>query len=349
MLKTRLTELYGLEHPLVLAGMGFVSMPQLVTAVSNAGGLGVLGVGAAPPPALQAMIQQVKEHTSRPFGVNFIVETTTFGPSTTEAHIAVCLQEQVQLVIFFWHLPPLSWIERLHATGAKVWMQVGSVEAAQEAAASGMDAVIIQSREAGGHNRSSAGLFTLLPAVVDAVNPLPVVAAGGIADGRGVAAALALGADGVCLGTRFVASREGCAHPEYKQRVVGAGVEDIVRTVIFGPEWPDQPMSVIRNRVVAEWEKADRTPPPPDPPQVIGRTQLAGQEYPMPKFSAILPTPETSGDFEEMCLAAGESAGLVREIKPAGEIVRQMMQEAEEIIRGRLGKVATSGAAAGPR
>jgi NAD(P)H-dependent flavin oxidoreductase YrpB (nitropropane dioxygenase family) len=152
-----------------------------------------------------------------------------------------------------------------------------------------------------------------------------------------VAAALALGAEGVWVGTRLIASQEAHAHDEYKRRVVAARECDIARTCIFGPEWPDAPMRVIRNRVVNEWAGNDtKTPPQPNPPQSIGTTTLGGEQYRMPKFAAILPTPETSGDFEEMCLAAGESAGLVHEIKPAGQIVHEMIAEAERIISGRL-------------
>jgi NAD(P)H-dependent flavin oxidoreductase YrpB (nitropropane dioxygenase family) len=121
-----------------------------------------------------------------------------------------------------------------------------------------------------------------------------------------------LGASGVCAGTRLVASVESNAHDEYKRRIIEATEEDIARTCIFGPEWPDAPMLVIRNRVVREWAGNDaKTPPQPNPPQTIGKTLLGGREYLMPKFAAILPTPETTGDFEEMCLAAGESAALV--------------------------------------
>ncbi|MGH9837234.1 MAG: NAD(P)H-dependent flavin oxidoreductase [Blastocatellia bacterium] len=333
MLRTKLTEQYGLEFPFVSAGMGFIALPELVAAVSNAGGLGLLGVGPAPPPAMRAMIQGVKSLTSRPFGVDLIIAETLFGPASTGEHIEVCVNEGIELVVFFWNLPPAEWMARLHEAGAKVWMQVGTVERAREAVALGMDAIIVQGSEAGGHNHSSVALFSLLPAVVDAVAPVPVIAAGGIADGRGVAAALALGADGVCVGTRLIASREAYAHDEYKRRIVAATAADIARTCLFGPEWPDQPMKVIRNRVLREWAGRDeRTPPPPDPPQSIGRTLLGGHEYPMPKFSAALPTPDTSGDFEEMCLAAGESAGLVKEIKPTAEIVREMMDEAQRII-----------------
>jgi enoyl-[acyl-carrier protein] reductase II len=337
MWRSRFTEEYDLKLPFVSAGMGFVALPDLVAAVSNAGGLGLLGVAPAPAPAMQTMIKQTKGLTSRPFGVDLIVEDTAFGPSTTKAHIDVCLAEQVPVVVFFWHFPTADWVARLQDAGTKVWMIVGSVQQARHAFNARMDAVIVQGSEAGGHNKSNLGLASLVPGVVDAVAPLPVIAAGGIADGRGVAAALALGAEAVCVGTRLVASREAFAHEEYKRRVVAATVDDITRTSLFGPEWPDQPMKVIRNRVVREWAGQDnKTPPPPESPTPIGETVLFGDKYPMPKFSAVLPTADTQGDFDEMCLAAGESAGLTKNIKPAGDIVHEMMDEAQRVIEGRL-------------
>lgn len=348
MWRSRFTQEYGLEVPFVSAGMGFLALPDLVAAVSNAGGLGLLGVAPAPAALMQAMIQQTKARTARPFGVDLIVEDTAFGPCTTVQHIEVCLAEQVPVVVCFWHLPPADWVARLQAAGVKVWMTVGSVQRAQEAVNARMDAILAQGSEAGGHNKSTLALSSLVPAVVDAVAPLPVVAAGGIADGRGVAAALALGAEAVCVGTRLVASREAFAHDEDKRRVVAATVDDIARTSIFGPEWPDQPMKVIRNRVVREWAgRDDKTPPAPEPQARIGRTVLFTQEYPMPKFSAVLPTPHTTGDFEEMCLAAGESAGLAKDIKPAGDMVREMMDEAKRIVEARLVPLVGSGQAEG--
>lgn len=337
MLRTRLTEEYGLEHPIVSAGMGFIATHELVAAVSNAGGLGLLGVGPMPPPAMQAMIAAVKGVTARPFGVDLIIANTAFGPSTTDEHIEVCVTEKVPIVVFFWNLPSADWVKRLTDAGVKVWVQVGSIERAKAAVELDANAIIVQGSEAGGHNHSGVTLFSLIPAIVDAIAPVPVIAAGGIVDGRGIAAALALGAEGVCVGTRFVACREANAHEEYKRRIVTAQTGDVTRTCIFGPEWPDQPMRVLRNRVVAEWEgRGEKTPPQPEPTEVIGKTLLGGHEYPMPKFSAALPTTETSGDFEEMCLAAGEGAGLIGAIKPAAEIVREMMNETEHIISQRL-------------
>ena len=334
---SRFTAQYDLDVPFVSAGMGFYAVTTLVAAVSNAGGLGVLGVAPEPASRLREMIHTVKALTARPFGVDFIVVDTAFGPATTAEHIEVCLAERVPVVVFFWQVPPGHWVEQLQAAGTRVWMQVGSVPEARAAVGAGMDALVVQGQEAGGHNKSSASALTLVPAVADAIAPVPVVAAGGIADGRGVAAALALGADAVWIGTRLVASQEAYAHAEHKRRIVAATVADTVRTAIFGPEWPDAPMRVLRNRVAREWTgRDDKTPPQPEPPQSIGRTILLGQAYAMPQFSAVLPTPDTTGEFDEMCLAAGESAGLVPDLKPAGQIVRDMMDEAKRVIAGRL-------------
>lgn len=327
MLRTRLTDEYRLDLPFVGAGMGFVSMPPLVAAVSEAGGMGTLGAAPQPPEAVRALIRQIRALTDRPFGVNFITQFTE------DAHIDVCLEERVPVVSFHWNDPPAGYIARLRAGGVRVWMEVGSMAMARTAANLDVDAIVAQGREAGGHERGTAGTLVLVPAIIDAVAPLPVLAAGGIADGRGVAAALALGAAGVWVGTRLVASREAHAHDEYKNRLVAATEADTVVTTLFGPEWPDAPMRVLRNRVVAEWAGREGVIPAEVAAEAgIGRTLLGGQEYAMPKFSAFPPTPETVGDFEEMCLAAGESAGLVRDIRPAGEIIRTMMGEAERII-----------------
>ncbi|GHO51117.1 hypothetical protein KSX_92800 [Ktedonospora formicarum] len=216
-------------------------------------------------------------------------------------------------------------------------MQVSSLQVAHEAIQRGVDAVIVRGMEAGGHNRSTATTLSLVPAVADAITPVPVITAGGIADGRGMVAALALGAEAVWVGTRLVASQEAYAHEAYKNRIVEATVSDTVRTTIFGPEWPHQPMRVIRNRVVDEWSPREQEVVYPcEPDKFIGQTILLGKPVPLPKFSSLPPNPKTTGDIEEMALIAGESAGLVKEIKPAGEIVHEMMEEARQVIEHRL-------------
>lgn len=331
MLHTPLSRQYGLDHPLISAGMGFISMPPLVIAVCNAGAMGVLGLlPHMPGEVLRQNIRAVRAETAGTFGVDLI---TRF---TTDEYINVCVEEHVPVVVFFWDDPPRGHIARLRAAGIKVWVQVGSVEGARQAVDAGADAVIAQGSEAGGHNLGQAGLFALLPAMVDAVSPVPVVAAGGIGDGRGVAAALALGAHAVSVGSRFVASQEANAHLEYKRRIVAATTEDTAFTTMFGPEWPDARTRVLRNRVVREWAGREKEIPASAVPHWIGKTRLHGQEVPMPKFSVLLPTPETEGDFEEMCLLAGEGVGLIQEIRPAADIVREMMSQAEKVIAERL-------------
>ncbi len=342
MLHTKLTAIYRLDLPLVSAGMEFITVPPLAAAVSEAGGLGLLAAGPSPPEILRRSIGDTRRLTARPFGVSLVVENTAFGPLAQDAHIDACIEEHIPVVVFSWNLPPNGWIRRLKGAGTRVWFQTGSIDEARKAVLAGIDALICQGAEAGGHNSGTAGLFTLLPAMVDTV-PVPVIAAGGIADGRGVAAALALGAEGVCLGTRLIATIEANAHDEYKRRIVTSRETDIARTCIFGPEWPDAPMRVIRNRVVREYEHHNTsTPPHPDPPESIGRTLLNGKPYLMPKFSAVLPTQDTSGDYEEMCLAAGESAALVHDIRPAGNVVREIIAQAEQIIAGRLTALAAT-------
>lgn len=332
---TRLTQRFGLDHPFVGAGMGFVAMPELVAAVCEAGGLGVLGNGIEPPQGTQALIRQVRAATARPFGVDFLVDTSAFGPLTTDAHIDVCVAEQVPLVVFHMNPPPLAWVERLQAAGAQVWAQVVSVAQAQAAVAAGVDGVIAQGAEAGGHNRGTLPLATLLPRVRRAVQSRLLLAAGGIADGAAVAHALSAGADGVWVGTRLVASTEAHAHPLYKRSLVlaGRGAAGPVTTTMFGPEYPGRPYRVLRNRVVAEWAgREDQIPQPPPPPAIIGQTvlfpQTLPQAYEMPKFSAIVPTPETRGDFEEMGLPAGDGVARIHSILPVREIIDSMIHEA---------------------
>jgi len=327
MLTTALTSQYGLKVPIVEAGMAFVGMPPLAIAVSKAGGMGTLGAAMVPPDGLRAMIRAVRAETDRPFGVNFITHFTA-----SEA-VDVCIEEQVPVVSFHWADPPVEYIKRLRGGGVKVWMLAGSVTMAKQLAEIGIDAIVAQGIEAGGHNRGTASTLVLVPAMVDAVAPIPVLAAGGIADGRGLVAALALGAAGVWVGTRLAATHEANAHPQYKQRIVDAGVEATVLTRIFGPEWYDVTTRSLRNRIVREWEGRPQ-PPPLDPEaKVIGHAQLGGQAVPMPKFSALLPTAGTEGDFEEMCMVAGESSALVHAVEPAGDVIRKMAEEAEALIQ----------------
>jgi enoyl-[acyl-carrier protein] reductase II len=318
--------------------MGFVSYPPLVTAVTNAGGIGVLGNAIEPPPSTQQLIQQIAAGTTGLFGVDFHHDTTAFGPATTDAHIDVCVAERVKLVVFHFNVPPKEWVDRLHAAGCRVWQQAASVEQAVEAAQIGIDAIVAQGRQAGGHNKSVVRTMPLMKHIIGAVKPVMVLASGGIATGADVADALANGADGVWVGTRMVASTEAFAHPEYKRRLLGAHGRATAVTTAFGPEYPNVPYRVLRTDLVKKVAgREDQIPPtqPADPP--IGETLLfpftLRVPYTMPPFSAVVPTPDTNGQFDLMGLPAGEdSVQKIKTVKPAAEIIAEMMVEAREIL-----------------
>jgi enoyl-[acyl-carrier protein] reductase II len=342
-LRTRLTDEYGLRHPIVGAGMGFYALPELVAAITNAGGLGVLGAAVVPPPFLQAQIEQIKGLTSGLFGVDLVNDAS--APFVTDAHIDVLVAEQVPIVVFFWDPPTQAWVDQLHAAGAEVWMQVASVTGALAALALGCDVFIAQGGEAGGHQRGVyEGVVTpraeLVPLVAAAVAPHIVLGAGGIADGRALADTLREGAEGAWVGTRFASSVESYAHDQYKQRVVAAkDDDDAVVTTMFGPEWPDKPLRVLRDKVVNQWAgREDQIPNPPPPPAVIGETIFAGEPYTMPKFSVFLPTRDTTGDFGQMAWTAGiVSAEKIVEIQPAAQIIEDLVEGARDVLEAEAG------------
>jgi enoyl-[acyl-carrier protein] reductase II len=333
MWRTAITRQLNVDLPFVGAGMAIIGGPELTAAVSEAGGIGLFCLGPGAPSALGEAIDDIRRRTRRPFGVDFIVEDTAFGPATTDAHIAVAVEKRVPLCVFFWNPPKPHWIETLRAAGAKLWGTAYSVDGALQLKALGMDAVILQSSEAGGHTRAQDSAFVLLPAVVEALERTPVIAAGGVVDGSAAAAAFALGAEGVCVGTRLLASAESQASDEYKARLLAAGESATAVTAIFGPEWPGAPMRVLRNGAVV---RAERGEPPPD--AAIGETLVFGQPYVMPAHSAILPTTRTRGDHEEMCLAAGAGVGRVHSIQSARDIVADIMRDARARIE-RLAKL----------
>ena len=323
MFSTSITRAFGLTTPIVNAGMAMIARPALAAAVSDAGGLGTIGCDINPPSVLRDLVRQTKALTQRPFGVDLI------GDFVTDEHLTVLIEEQVALAIFFWTLPARAQVERLQRAGIKVWMQIGGVAEAEQAAALGADALVVQGAEAGGHNRAEASTMTLFPRVRRRFPALPLLAAGGIVDGTTMAAALVLGADAVWCGSRFLASHEAEAHDRYKNRVLSADVGDTAILSIYGPEWPGQPMRALVNdgaRVALGREAAAIADAKS---QIIGSTLLNGQTIPVPRYSAILPTRDFAGDIEQTCLTAGQSAGNIDAILPAGEIVRRMTREAQ--------------------
>jgi enoyl-[acyl-carrier protein] reductase II len=336
---TRLTTEYGLLHPFVGAGMSFVAYPPLAAAVSNAGGLGIIGATPDPPTSLPVMVAELRELTDRPWGVNLICADTGMGPACTDGHIEACLQLSVPLVVFHHSPPPIEWVSRLTGANTRVWMQVSSMELTAAAVERGVNGLIAQGVEAGGHARGVVPLHELLAQIRAQFPAQLLLAAGGIADGTRVAAALRAGADGVWVGTRLVASAESNAHPEYKRRLVDAAGPPVVTTA-FGPEWPGERYRLLPTRTVVEWAGREDAIPHPLPERVIGHTTLfphsARVAYDMPAFSAIPPTADTTdGQWEEMAYPAGAGVGLIHDVPTAAQILAEMMTTAHRALTAR--------------
>lgn len=330
MLQTPLTRSLGIECPLFNAGIGAAAGADLAAAVCNAGGGGVLGTAALPARFVRDEIRRLRRLTAKPFGVNLVL------PILRRGQFELCLEERVAYVVLFWGDAPADarMVEAAHQAGVQVFVQVGSVAEAREAAACGADAIIAQGFEAGGHVRGQVALSVLLPTVVDAVAPLPVIAAGGIADGRGLVAALALGAQGVAMGTRFVASDEAHVSQYLKQRIAASAAEEAVLTDLFDAGW-SAPHRVLRNAAMARWEAAGRPAPGqrPDEGQVVGSMDSGGVRVEVPAYSAYVPEPGVDAfQAEEMALYAGQSCALVDAALPAARIVERVMQEAGDAL-----------------
>src|SRR5262244_3328629 len=337
MMKTALCHMLGIEYPIIAAPMGpDLTGPEMVAAVSNAGGLGILQAQLSAPPRFREEIHRVRALTDKPFGVNLLLHFPV------EDHVAVCLEERVPVLSLFWG-DPTPYVGPAHAAGVIVFHQVGSVPDAQRAAAAGVDVIIAQGVEAGGHVAGEVSTLALVPRIVDAVYPRPVAAAGGIADGRGVVAVLALGAQAAVLGTRFLASSESRAHPHYKEMMLEASEGDTVRTILFGYGWPNAPHRTLQTAFVRQWlgQEARGQESRADEP-VVGRTVIGGQPMPVLRFMGFPPNSDATGDIDSMDLLAGQSVGLIEEVKPAGQIVGELVAEARQIISQRLaGLIAT--------
>jgi len=332
----------GIEHPIFSAGMGPAAGPELVAAVSNAGGCGILGTVSLPAAFVRDQIRRVRLLTQRPFGVNVVL------PLQRRGQIEACLEERVPLLVLFWG-DPSPCIAEAHAAGTKVFVQVGSVQEAMDAVQAGADGVIAQGFEAGGHVRGSTALSVLVPSVVDAVHPAPVIAAGGIADGRGYLAALALGAQGVCMGTRFLATTEANAADEYKRRVAAPGAKETVYTETFDVGWPNAPHRVLRNGLVTASEGRARFGDGGRPKEgtIVGRMMTGGKLVDIPAYSAYVPEAGAAASMDDMALYAGQATALISSIKPAGEIVAEVVEQASALL-ARLATRTDGGPKSGP-
>jgi nitronate monooxygenase len=316
MLRTRICELLGIEHPVINAPMSGAATAELAAAVSEAGGFGFIGAGAGSPIWLRDQIRTVRERTSRPFGVGFI---SSF-PGLDEL-VQVALDEKVSAVCHSF-ADPSPYVAAAHEAGIKVIAQVQKVADAKKVALAGVDAIAAQGTEAGGHT-GHIGTLPLVPAVIDVAGDIPVIAAGGIADGRGLAAVLMLGAEGAFIGSRFVASHESSPEPWVKQRVAKAGTDDTVLTKAYdlaaGSAFPaDIGDRVIHNSYTSEWHGRDQ--------EVLGASG---------ELMAQVAAAVQAKDASIAPVRAGNAVGLFSTIEPAGEILRRIVEEAEEILRKR--------------
>jgi len=323
-LPTALTARLGIALPVVQAPMGGAAGPALAAAVCEAGALGMLPLSWTPPDGMRALIRATRALTQRPFGVNLVIEQPQHD------RLAVVLAEGVRIVSFFWG-DPAPYVAPVHAAGGLVMHTVASAAEARRSVAAGVDVIVAQGWEAGGHVWGEVSTLALVPAVVDAVAPVPVVAAGGIADGRGLAAVLALGAAGAWVGTRLLASAESEAHPRYRELLVASAEDATVHTRLFDLGWPDAAHRVLRNATYDLWDKAGRPASGrrPGEGEPLGRT-ADGQ--PIPRYSDETPHASFQGDVDAMCLYCGQGVGLVRDVRPAGAIVRDMVAEAGAVL-----------------
>ncbi|HYE94507.1 MAG TPA: nitronate monooxygenase [Terriglobales bacterium] len=317
MIRTPLCDLLGIRYPICQAGMGWVARSELAAAVSEAGGLGVIAAAHGSPADLRTEIRRVRDKTDQPFGVDILFATTRTSGDETERFtdavkgwMDVALEERVPVVIAGLGNPG-PFTEAAHAIGSKVMALCGNVKQARDHAASGVDVVIAQGHEAGGHTGRIAGLV-LVPAVVDAVAPKPVLAAGGIADGRGLVAALALGAVGIWIGTRFIATREAYGHDNYKNKIVAIDEEGTVITRAAS----GKPCRVIRNDFTRAWDKrtAEIQPFPIQFERVGMPMAIRAREQ---------------GDIENGSAACGQSAGLIHEVSTVKDVIARIVDEAE--------------------
>ncbi len=309
MFKTELTERLGIEYPIIQAGMGGVASAKLVAAVSEAGGLGVIGAAMMTPATLREEVRKVKDLTDKPFGVDLLLAQNWPGQ---DKMIEVMFEEDVP--VFASGLgTPAPYAEDMHDHGMTIMAVIGAVRHAHKVTDGGTDIVIAQGTEGGGHTGRIATM-ALVPQVVDAIAPIPVVAAGGIADGRGLVAALSLGACGIWLGTRFVATKEANSPDNYKQKIVDATEEGTQVTKCF----TGKSCRVIKNRYVDQWE--DRQ----------------GEIKPFPEQmmvdSAKMDAAMGRGNTDLGLMPAGQISGAIQEVKSAGDVVREIMEEAEEVL-----------------
>jgi nitronate monooxygenase len=323
--RTSLCDRLGIEVPIIQAAMHQVSCPALAAAVSNAGGLGMLQLGWLNPKEMLEQISDTRALTANPFGAGFVLD------QPQEERVAMTLRAGVRIISLFWG-DPAPYVTLVHSAGGLLLHAVGSVAEGQVAAKAGVDIVIAQGWEAGGHVRGEITTMALVPAMVDAISPVPVIAAGGIADARALVAVLALGAAGAWVGTRFLMSAEAAIHPAYRDALLAATSADTFVSMLFDVSWPHAPHRALRNSTALAWEAAGRPPPGcrPGEGDVIYRSPTRGQVV---RYETDSAPPDAQGDIEASSLLAGQAVGLVSRVLPAAEIIRTMTEDTHDVIR----------------
>lgn len=306
-MKTRVTELLHIEHPIIQGGMAWVAEYHLAAAVSNAGGLGLIGAASAPPEVVREQIHKAKELTDKPFGVNVML----LNPNAAEV-AQVVIEEGVK-VVTTGAGSPAKFMAAWKEAGITVIPVVASVAMAKLMERAGADAVVAEGMEAGGHIGSQTTM-TLVPQIVDAVS-IPVIAAGGIADGRGMVAAMMLGAEGVQIGTRFVVAKESIVHANYKERIIKAkDIDSEVTGMSTG-----HPIRVLRNQLTREYLRLEKE-------------GASFEELEMLTLGALRKA-VVDGDVINGSIMAGQSAGLVKKEETCAEMIQEIMNDAEALLK----------------
>jgi len=320
MLETAFTRLVGCTVPIQLAGMGSILSPELAAAVSNAGGLGQITLTGDVEDASRRL-DRLCSMTTKPFGVNLLIPYL-------DRQVLELAAGRARVIDFFWGDPDAELVRIAHEAGSLASWQVGSTAEAIAAEAAGCDFIIAQGFEAGGHIRGTLGLIPLLSSVLDSVS-VPVLGAGGIGNGRGIAAVLGAGAAGVRMGTRFIAAAESNAHPDYVKALIAARAEDSVRTNRFHVQCGLCPSThgVLRQAI----EAADAFDG-----EYVAEIELEGERERIVRFRGIPPFKGFHGHIEAMACYAGQSVGDVKRVEPAAEIVTALVEEAERLLHHRL-------------
>lgn len=297
----------GIELPIVQAPIGNAATPELAAAVSNAGGLGMLSISSSAPAQISRLIHATRAITPRPFGVNLVLEWDQ------HERLRAALNEGSKIISTFWG-DPAGYVPAVRAAGGLLIHTVGSVADAASAVAAGVDVIVAQGVEAGGHVCGETPLTQLLGQIAAAFPAVPLIGAGGIADASDVARVRKAGADAVWLGTRFVCSVEANAAEIYQQKIIAAQAGDTIMATVFSRGWPDAPHRVLRNSTLQIAAAA----PSPD---IVAHSKRGS---PIERFAFALPTKDMTGDLEAMALYAGHSVERIHDIRPAAELVRSL-------------------------